>query len=128
MLVGFVLLLISFSFLLYAFVLFIFVLCLICNVVNLSGLSILDYRFCFLWCLSIGRKKNILRGKYNVMVNILRYTNIMQTGDLLQINCFISFSECLPGFTLNGTKCEQCPEGRYGEKYSAKCNCDSNER
>ena len=52
----------------------------------------------------------------------------MRTDDLLQINGFISFSECLPGFTLNGTTCEQCPEGRYGEKCSAKCNCDSNER
>ena len=62
------------------------------------------------------------------MVTILRYTNIMRTGDLLQINGLISFSECRPGFTLNGTKCEQCPEGRHGEKCSAKCNCDSNER
>ena len=63
-----------------------------------------------------------------VMLTILVYTNIMQTGVLLQINGLISFSECLLDFTSNETKCERCPEGHYGEKCSKKCNCTTNER
>jgi hypothetical protein len=62
------------------------------------------------------------------MLTILEYTNFMQTGVVLQINGCISFSECLPGFTSNGTKCERCPERHHGEKCSKECNCASNER
>jgi hypothetical protein len=64
-----------------------------------------------------------------IMLTILGYTNIMQAGFcLLQINGCISFSECLPGFSSNGIKCERCPEGRYGDKCNWECNCDRNKR
>ena len=63
-----------------------------------------------------------------VMLTILGYTNIMQIGDLLQINGLISFSDCSLGFTSNGTKCERCPEAHYGDKCYWKCNCTTNER